>query len=467
MRPLLAAVFRRAPRATRTPPVKHGPHVKSWILWAALYESMRTSVSRRSTRGGRGLLTVHAEEGSVAITARPRRRFRADWGVQDFIDWAEQNEVNYVVLRWPEDLPNLADDDDLDILVADEDIEKVLSVVEAKSTVGVACDVYSVSGRLGTKYKGVPYYPPHLAKKILDRAVRRGNVPIPSREHYFYSLAYHAVYHKGRRSDLSRNEEKKRTSADSTSKHSHFDTLCGLRDELGLSVSIDFESLADFLHDNAWEPGLDLLRKLGEKNGWVRRLYEKRAATREAIDGIGVIILRNWAVQKGWAPQILVRLQQAGFIIVAVHELTGERQATAHAYLRGGNWGSSREYPINSGGPAMLIAVFDPTPRPVAEADRAQYPHMSNGRIIEVKRELRSMMNKGRKPNTLVNSLHTSDDESEAVYYLELIVPEVLPSVRKVVTKLDKRRMRDLQPFVKRVVRRVRRVVRQGGGTAA
>lgn len=406
-------------------------------------------------------MTVRAEEGSVAVEGRPRRRLPVEWRVEDFFEWAETNDVSYVVLRWFEDLPKMDKDDDLDILVADEDVEKVLSVIEEKSTVGVACDVYSVSGRMGTKYKKVPYYPPHLAQKILDGAVRLGSVNAPNREHYFYSLAYHAVFHKGKRSDLSKGVEQKRDSSSSTSKHSHFDKLCALRDELGFDVSIDFESLADFLHKNEWEPGLDLLRKLGESNGWVRNLYDKRAAAREAIDGLGVIVLRNWAVRKGWTPRILVRLQEAGFVIVAIHELTGERYEKARAYLRGGNWGSSREYPVNSGGPGMLIAIFDPSPSPVAEADRKQYPHMSDGRIIEIKRELRSMMNKGRKPDALVNSLHTSDDESEAVYYLELIVPEALPGIRKAVARLDNRRsVKSTPTLLRRVIRRVRRAVR-------
>lgn len=411
-------------------------------------------------------LAVENKPALVDTQVRPRRRLPAGWTVSDFVDWADRNGIKYVVLRWFESLPEIVDDDDLDILVADDHIEQVLSIIEKKSTVGIACDVYSVSGRMGTKYKGVPYYPPHLAREILDSSqLHRGSIPVPDTQRYFYSLAYHAVYHKGRRSDLSKQGEEKRESSAATSKHSHFDKLCALRDELRLGVSIDFDSLANFLHEHSWEPGLDLLRKLGESNGWARELYKKRASSRQPIDGLGVFILRNWAVRKGWAPHVLVRLQKAGFVIIMVQELMGDRQSRAHAYLRGGNWGSSREFPVNSGGPAMLIAVFDPDPKPVAEGDRKQYPHMSNGRIIEIKREIRAMMNKGREPDALVNSLHTSDDESEAVYYLELIVPETLPQVRKITAQIDGPLNRRVERFVRkltprRVARRLRRTAR-------
>src|SRR5690606_41958634 len=82
----------------------------------------------------------------------------------------------------------------------------------------------------------------------------------------------------------------------STSTHSHFHTLCRLRDELGIDVSVNFSSLAEFLREQSWEPGLDLMRKLGESNGWVKQLYEKRASKSNLISGLSVFVLRNWEI---------------------------------------------------------------------------------------------------------------------------------------------------------------------------
>lgn len=393
----------------------------------------------------------------ATTVGRPRRRLPADWDVDDFINWANANEIRYVVLRWFETLPDLRDGEDIDILVADDSVEQVLSVVQGRRTEGIPCDVYSASGRLGTKYKGVPYYPPHLANEILDNAERyQDRIPVPSRKHYFYSLAYHAVFHKGRRSDLHKSSEERRESETGTSTHSHFHTLCRLRDELGIDVSVNFSSLAEFLREQSWEPGLDLMRKLGESNGWVKQLYEKRASKSNLISGLSVFVLRNWAVRKGWAPTLIVRLQQLGFVVLMVHELTGDRHDVARRHLRGGNWGTSREFPVNSGGPAMLIVLLDPAPKPIRKRDRRQYPHMSNGRVIDAKRELRQMMNQKRRRDALINSLHTSDDEAEALYYIELIVPETVPALRKAANAvLRAHRSRGPAAVARRVARRV------------
>jgi hypothetical protein len=371
---------------------------------------------------------------------RSRRRLPEDWSPRIFITWANENGLRYVLLRWFENLPDLHPDEDLDILVADESVERLMSVVRERQKRGVPCDIYSVTGVMRTKYKGIPYYPPHLAAEILDNTeLHQGYIPVPSKKYHFLSLAYHSVFHKGPASDLSRDREEPRESTTSSSTNSHFYALRALRDELGLDVAIDFNSLAEYLGEQNWEPSPDLLRKLGETNEWARRLYAERADARESVDGIGVIVLRDWAVRNGWLPRVLVHIQRIGMTILTVQELTGPTREIAFRFMRGGNWAASPLFPTDGGGPAMMISVFDPDPAPVATEDQERYPHTSNGRLLALKRDLREMMNEGRKQKELVNTVHTSDDATEATYYLEVTNHGVIPTLRELVEVLTPR----------------------------
>mgnify|MGYP006211368535 CR=1 FL=1 len=97
------------------------------------------------------------------------------------------------------------------MLVHDEDVDKVRGLLRPRPLSAkilgrrdlIRCDVYSVSGLRGSSYQGISYYPPHLAEGILERAVRhRSGAMVPSGRDHFYSLAFHALYHKGLRSGL-------------------------------------------------------------------------------------------------------------------------------------------------------------------------------------------------------------------------------------------------------------------------
>lgn len=68
-------------------------------------------------------LTEIVVDQQATTVGRPRRRLPADWDVDDFINWANANEIRYVVLRWFETLPDLRDGEDIDILVADDSVE--------------------------------------------------------------------------------------------------------------------------------------------------------------------------------------------------------------------------------------------------------------------------------------------------------------------------------------------------------
>src|SRR4051812_44523307 len=121
----------------------------------------------------------------------PRRYTPLAMGAEAFFTELLRRNCRYVALRWFEGFPNLEPGEDIDLLVADEDLA-VLEEILHPSEGAIPCDVYSVSGLRATDYRNIAYYPPYLAEKMLDRRVLyKGLVSIPSTIDYFFSLTFH------------------------------------------------------------------------------------------------------------------------------------------------------------------------------------------------------------------------------------------------------------------------------------
>lgn len=124
----------------------------------------------------------------------PPRYISSLLGPINFLKKFDELEIKYVVLRWFENLQELKE---VDLLVSDEDIKKVDEIFNSYPGI-IPCDVYTVSGHFGCNYQSFPYYPPKLAKRILENRKKwKGMFWVPSTEDYFWSLLYHVVYHKG------------------------------------------------------------------------------------------------------------------------------------------------------------------------------------------------------------------------------------------------------------------------------
>ena len=120
-------------------------------------------------------------------------------GVPAFLSWLRAENVNYVVLRFFEKLPELyREAGDIDILLSNEDKERVKEHLQdnAHLLTGVSKDIrlglHAASGEQGT----IPYYPPLLARQILENAIDGpAGSRIPSPEDALRSFIYHALYH--------------------------------------------------------------------------------------------------------------------------------------------------------------------------------------------------------------------------------------------------------------------------------
>jgi hypothetical protein len=175
--------------------------------------------------------------------------------------------VRYVLLRWADDFPNVKPDGDIDILIHDDDVDSVSDLFVGQVR-GTACDLFSVSGLIGTAYRGIPYLPPEKAGGVLARAgTFRDLILIPSPEDQFFSLAYHAVYQKGLRSGLPTSQAG--LTPDPAPRHDYAGDLAKLAAELRIDVRMAMESLDEYLASYGWRPSPQMLASLAKRNPWV------------------------------------------------------------------------------------------------------------------------------------------------------------------------------------------------------
>jgi hypothetical protein len=177
--------------------------------------------------------------------------------------------VAYVVLRWFEELPQVQPGHDIDILVADEHVDLVQSLLADRPRKGAQhLDIYSVSGLPGSDLAGIACFPMPLAREIVTTAVwLRDTYRVPGLEPHFLALAYHAAYHKGYSSGLSAGSgaDEIRRSA----RHDYAAVLTDLAGRLGESVTPTLDGVDHYLADHDLRPSPDMLERLARTNPWI------------------------------------------------------------------------------------------------------------------------------------------------------------------------------------------------------
>ena len=333
-----------------------------------------------------------------------------------------QRGVRYVVLRWFDRLPELDPGEDLDLLVSDEDLPRIRDLFRTDAG-GAPCDVYSVSGLPGFDYRHMAYYPPYLASTLLTRAESRpGGLLVPCAEDHFFSLAFHALYHKGLRSGLPTTLEG--LEPEQAPEHDYRATLTRLGAACGISMSQDMEGLDDLLSQHGWRPPLDALSKLAASNPWIeRRFFAERTPDDPASSGLAVFILRQRAIELGLEQRLVHLLAAGGFHILATHRLDEEESKHCARHLRGGNWGPG-PYPVSGGLPSVAVAAYDFLPRPPSTRVSRAQPSVENENIVEVKARLRDELRRRLPADAQCNMIHSSDNTSEAWEYLRIAFPD-------------------------------------------
>ncbi|MEX0930297.1 MAG: hypothetical protein WDZ79_01320 [Candidatus Paceibacterota bacterium] len=334
----------------------------------------------------------------------------------------DQENCRYVVLRWFEKLPTVTDDD-LDILVSNEDHEKLL----AHTTKGyrgddvVKMDISTVTKDQKAK-SAISYYPPHLAREIIEKSILHpSGARVPDDIHYFLSLTYHALYHKGFSSGL---PSKHRSEPPKPSEHDYEATLRSLASRVGFTPEMTMEGLETFLSERDWTPPLDLYYRMSRSNTWARRRAEHHTKEEWRSNyGLSVILLREKAARPDIAGGIVEHLESElkkhDCAVEEKHELTKTQSRFVAKRTRGGDWNIG-PFAINGGDP--IIAYIVRKNNTGNDLRRESIPHGSIEYpwIKDIKRSMRRYCH-DLDPEGSFNPLHTSDNGVDAAYYSEIL----------------------------------------------
>lgn len=427
----------------------------------------RRGAPRRVTWGRRDFYVV---EMTRVAAAEARHHLSPLVGLKGLPPRLDERGLHPVVLRWFEKLPELDEGEDLDVLIGDDDLEAFVSVLEEEPGT-IPVDVYTVSGRPGSDFKAMAYYPPVLAERILARAVQLpSGYWAPSPEDHFASLAYHAVYHKGIASGLSTETGARKNGTDP--EHDYDTVLSDLAEEQGVATPLTMERLDEHLAGVGWRPPRDMLARLAQHNPWVRDRFFATSSARVEPPLTAVFLLRDKASDQRSLAMAHDVLEEHGFEVVQVHRLDPTARGQCTAEIRGGNWGPG-PFATSGGQPAVALVAIDPHPKTPTPAQRRMHPGLANGHTLEAKLAYRDRLLSTIDPGAQFNPMHSSDSDDDAWHYLELANPSSLADVHALVearraTRLADRagtsqRVRPARADVLTAFDRARQLVRSAG----
>ena len=374
-----------------------------------------------------------------------KRYISPDLSVPEFFRALAERKIEYVVLRWFENLPEVDPGHDIDILVADADLAK-LDDLGSFWPLGQPIDIYSETGDRGFGYAPphlhpkhphmMAVFPPHLGRRVLENAVLRdGLIRVPNRRDHLFSLTYHAIYLKGDHSGLvSRNDPG--GGARHRASHDYAAVLSQLARQAGIDLPAQptFEDLDDMLGDHGWRPPLDTLERMSVWVPWVKARYFGTDDDNTSLKGLTVFLIRQKAVEEGLKDKIVSMIKARGFEVLATKDCAGAEREELARDTRGGNWG---EGPFGSSGgpPACAVATLDVLPRQVEPTLAENHPLLENGRIVEAKTVIRDLLNEGRKPQETYNALHSTDSHGQGWRMIRAVFPDRVEHIKAIVAQ--------------------------------
>ena len=363
-------------------------HERRWLNMA---------VRRITTKKNRSLGRIFLPEG---------------WEYKDLFKKLNQDNIDYVVLRWWERLPNMPSNNDVDILTSDECRDYFFNFMRNNKSGNRALDVYTVSG-IEHSAQDITYYEPEKAREILGNTIDGPcSCKIPSPYNAFMALAYHALYHKGFYAGLTSVYRKKENGG------KFYDFLQKNVEILNISTALDMESLDAYLAIEGWRPPMDKLARIAMRNEWVKVHFFDNSPPQYDAKYIGAFVLRKECEEYGASEFILDLIKKYGFEIVAVRSIVNEKKFSEK--MRGGNWKDGKL-------PSVLVVVYDNNPQWVNAKKRTTNEFVDNSKM-RCKLEIRDILNK--KYRTRKNSwLHGCDNLRESAEYIKEVVPDLMESI--------------------------------------
>ncbi len=354
------------------------------------------------------------------------QKFKKQYGVrvgdaQKIFDKLDSEGICYVVLRWFDELPKLNPDEDMDILVADEDFAKIKKILQrgrSEEKDFVRFDVYPAHNLTGNI---ASYYVPSVAEKILANRIKMDcNVWTPNKNAYFYSLCYHALFHKGFNAGI---PSKFIPNPTLNAKHNFVEILGGLAAENGVQLpEMTMEAIEEHLKETGWLPPLDVYFRRSKLNEWAKlRSQELIEDTWSKNRGSVVFILRSSKVGTPIEAKLKDMIKEAGAEIVTPYTFNEEQAKIFAARTRGGDWGV--KLPGSEWGGLPTYAIFARKSELHNDITDENIPKgiVEYEWVKQIKKDIRKIANKGVAYRKQYHILHTSDNGIEAMYYKSVI----------------------------------------------
>lgn len=350
----------------------------------------------------------------LEATASPRWFIPYGQDPISFFSSLNDQDVNYCVLRWGETITTgINTQEDIDILVEDDNLEQVQSMLSKSSYKGQPVDLYSVSGVRGADYAGRPYFPEKLARQLLrNSAVRGVTVRMPKVQEERLSLVYHLVFHKKWGYSVVETFEQSRILQRLSSLHGgHKD----MRINVGREV---VQKTLERLNDLRMLPPLEDCRMI------VRNVASSPLATllsekgeiseTKVLDNYLFFVCRESLFKFSGERNLVEVLSMDGLSVFKRIRLTESQKRVLAKFSRGGNW-KRGPYLRGGGGPAELWVVVDSFPEMEVEGV------LRRNLILEQKSRWRSWVNRHVSFFQHSNPFHTADDFIEGLEMLEAI----------------------------------------------
>lgn len=363
----------------------------------------------------------------------PRVYVKKGIGRMEFFDILNQRKVEYVLLRWWQDLPEIPSGEDMDILVRDEhrDLMDDLLTFDDSSS-GIVCDIYTISGVKHGSRRSIPYFQANLAHTLIDTRVPYRGAYVPSPVPYFASLAYHAVFHKGNRSGLPGYEIAPGV------EHNYPTILRNEADKLGIEVDVTVKGLYEWLKNEGFAPANDTLTKLVEHRPELSMLEIPLSSDVRGGELL-VFIVRERLHKDGLINNFKSFLEsEYSFDIIDVRMLSAQEQANSALQIRGGKWDKG-PFKYSGGKPSAFVVAYDYHPQPFNSADQKKQIRMTNRHNMEAKYAFRDLIRNLVLIKGDYNGVHSADNEPDAWFYISILGEDYH---QQILQEIERRRVR-------------------------
>jgi len=368
--------------------------------------------------------------GKYFSMSRVKRYINKRFSIDTFFRELSQREIRYVVLRWFEDLPFVEKGEDIDLLIHDDDLEKVKDLFSTIRKNPRIVDIYSVTAICS--YGGAPYYPPSVAEDILrERVLWKNLCYVPNPEHYFLSLAYHAVYHKHEKSGLSTSKNRSLYQAPD---HPYAEILTAMAKKLDLNVTISLDDLHIYLVNNGWSPTPRMLKELAvafPESLWLKSVLESQNMDYLSEGEVSCFFIDEWLTRNNKLPFILKLFQEKGLNIIAIMDLGQQERTKALTLIKNQNW-RLNHFPFNPGVLSKIIITEDEKRKVNTESFMSQSLHLIAKNVL-----LEEQINKSLRQEIIRTNwrhfVYGSDNPSQAWQFIKFLYPDKSDEIKAMV----------------------------------